>query len=297
MTDQELFDAFDEYQKGRSLSDKTRARRRVALRQFTRFMTPRSVTAAKPRDVDQWLARLTTAGTRRAYYTDLANFFRWAQRRELIDNNPMLQTDPPRPPRHLPKPAREEQIATALAMTDGRTQLMILLGALAGLRVSEIAALSTEDIFLDREPPILLVRDGKGGKDRVVPAHPRLVERLRGVSYGWLFPSRECNTEHLRAQTVGVMVGDALTAAGDGGKRTTAHTLRHYFGSEAARWAKGNVILVGGLMGHGSTDTTMGYIAYQPTEGAEVVARIGGGGRADVPDELAVARRAAGGSA
>jgi integrase len=294
MTDQELFDAFDQYQQGRCLSAATIRRRAVSLRGFAKFMTPRSVTAAAARDVDQWLTRLRSSGTKAAYYRDLVAFYRWATRRELIDRNPMLLTDAPRKPKHLPKPAREEHIATAIAMADGRTQLMILLGALAGLRISEIAAISTEDIFLDREPPILLVRDGKGGKDRVVPLHPRLVERLRGVSYGWLFPSPAPNHEHVNAGTVGRLVGDALTAAGEGGRRQTAHTLRHYFGSEAARWAKGNVILVGGLMGHSTTDTTMGYIAWQPSEGAEeVVARIGSGGRADVPDELARVRRTA----
>jgi integrase len=257
-------------------------------------MAPRSITTVKVADVDHWLARLKTPGTKSAYYRDLVAFFKWAHRRELVVANPMVSTDAPRKPRHLPKPARVEVIATAVAMADGRTQLMILLGALAGLRVSEIAALSTEDIFLDNEPPVLMVRDGKGGKDRVVPLHPTLVSRLRGVSYGWLFPSPSPKFEHVRPETVGMLVGDALTAASEGGNRITAHQLRHYFGSEAAKWARGNVILVGGLMGHATMDTTMGYVAWQPTDGAEVVARIGTGARPDVPDELAAARRTAG---
>jgi integrase len=122
--------------------------------------------------------------------------------------------------------------------------------------------------------------------------YPTLAARLRGVGYGWLFPSSSPKLEHVRPQTVGKLVGDALTAASEGDQRLCAHQLRHCFGSEAAKWARGNVILVGGLMGHASMDTTMGYVAWQPTDGMEVVARIGTGARPDVPDELAAARKA-----
>jgi integrase len=292
VTDLELFDAFAEYQKGRGLSACTRRRRSMSLGNFARFMTPCSITTAKAADVDKWLTRLTAQGTKKSYYSDLVAFYKWAHRRELIASNPMLLTDPPRKPKHLPKPARAEVIGTAVAMSNGATQLMILLGALAGLRVAEIAALSSEDVFLDREPPVILVRQGKGGKDRVVPLHPILVERLRGVSHGWLFPSPTPNREHVGAQRVGRVVCEALTAASDG-QHVTAHQLRHFFGSEAAKWARGNVILVGGLMGHASPQTTMGYIGWTPTDGAEVVARIGAGQRVDVPDELARMRRPA----
>jgi integrase len=292
VTDQELLDAFDEYQRGRGLAKATRGRRRMSLGSVGRFMAPRSITEVKVGDVDKWLARLTSPGTKRAYYSDLGAFFKWAHRRELVPSNPMLMTDPPKKPRHLPKPARADVIATAIAMSSGPTQLMILFGALAGLRVAEIAALSSEDVFLDHEPPVLLVRQGKGGKDRIVPLHPRLLERLRNAQHGWLFPSEHPKHEHLTAATVGLRISEALSIASDG-QHVTAHQLRHYFGSEAAKWAKGNVILVGGLMGHASTDTTMGYIGWTPTDGAEVVARIGTIARADVPDELAIARRAA----
>lgn len=289
LTDQELFDGFDQYQVARGFTDSTRRRRRVGLRQFGRFMDPKSVTAAKPADIDEWLARHTSPGTRLAYYNDVAAFFRWAQRRELIDYNPFLQTDPPKKPKSVPKPARAATIETALLLANGPTQLMILLGALAGLRVSEIAALSTNCVFLDREPPVLVVDQGKGGKDRIVPLHPVLVDRLRTVKPGWLFPSLQTNREHISGNRVGELVGRALTAASEG-QHVTCHQLRHYFGTEAAKWSRGNVILVAGLMGHEDPKTTFGYIEWDQATGAEVVSRIGSGGRVDVPDELAQRR-------
>lgn len=293
-SDAELFQLFDSYQAGRGLADSTRRRRRMCLRNFTTFMAPLSITSAKPADIDKWLTRLTSQGTKGSYFSDLSSFFLWAHRRELVVSNPMTLCDPPRRPKLLPKPARADVIATAVAMSNGTTQLMILLGALAGLRVSEIAALSSEDIFLDREPPALMVRQGKGGKDRIVPLHPVLQERLSGVGHGWLFPSKNPERDHVTALGVGHRVSNALSAASEGQQRVTAHCLRHYFGSEAAKWARGNLILVGGLMGHSDPVTTLGYVEWNPADGAEVVARIGGGGRADVPDELAKVRKAAG---
>lgn len=293
MTDAELLEAFEGYQAGRGLSASTRRRRRMCLRNFTTFMAPLSITTAKPGDVDKWLIRLTSQSTKGSYFSDLKSFFLWAHRRELVAANPMMLCDPPRRPKLLPKPARADVIGTAVAMSDGAVQLMILLGALAGLRVSEIAALSSEDIFLDREPPVLMVRQGKGAKDRIVPLHPTLQDRLRGVGHGWFFPSKNPEHDHITADAVGQLVGKALSKASDG-QHVVAHSLRHYFASEAMKWSRGNIILVGGLLGHGDPATTMGYSAWLPQDGAEVVARIGGRGRADVADELAVARKAAG---
>jgi site-specific recombinase XerD len=293
VTDQELFEAFEEYQRGRGLSPSTMERRRGSLRGFTRYMTPRSITTAKPADVDKWLTRLKSQGTKGAYFSDLKSFFLWAHRRELIPVNPMMMCDAPRRSKLLPKPARAEVIGLAVAMSSGPLQLMILLGALAGLRVGEIAAMSSEDIFLDREPPVLMVRQGKGGKDRVVPLHPILQERLRGIDHGWLFPPHTADRDHISAQYASKQVGKALSAASEGNQRVTSHSLRHYFASEAMKWSKGNIILVGGLLGHGDPSTTMGYSAWLPTDGMEVVARIGTGQRVDVPDELARVRRPA----
>ena len=100
MTDQELFDAFDLYQDSRGLATTTRNRRRMCLGGLGRFMAPHSVTTVAVRDIDQWLARLKAPATKLAYYRDVTAFFRWAHRRELVDVNPMLLTDPPRKRRH-----------------------------------------------------------------------------------------------------------------------------------------------------------------------------------------------------
>jgi integrase len=163
-----------------------------------------------------------------------------------------------------------EDLATALAAADGDVQLMMMLGAFAGLRVSEIASLAYEELHLKRVPPMLIVRKGKGSKDRVVPLHPSLVSRLQGEAGGWVFPSR--GGGHIHPGTVSRRIGGVFTRLGID---STAHCLRHTFGTEAARVARGNLVAVAKLMGHSSIQTTNGYVGWSP-ETAELVAQMYG---------------------
>ena len=285
MTDDELIAVYSRHQESRSFATRTIKRRRTSLVSFSRFLEPGSLATAKPDDIEEWLTSLKAANSRHAYRSDLACFYRWAVRRELLVSDPVLKTDPIRTPRPMPKPAPMEAIAAAFSAADRDVQLMLMLGALAGLRRSEIACLAAEDCHLDAEPPVLHVRNSKGAKDRVVPLHPMLVQMLRG-RIGWLFKSPGSRS-HLSPVSVGVRLSKALS---NGDQHVTAHQLRHYFGTEAARWADGNVLLVAQLMGHSSPSTTMGYIGWSPTEGAEVVSKIAGAEQ--TADELAERRRA-----
>ena len=268
MGDEALIDAYTAYQRNRAFSEHTIKRRVCSLNRFRRHMAPQPITRATAADVEEWIGVLIKPRTKHAYRGDLAAFFKWAHRRELVDRNVMLLVDPVRVPKGMAKPAPPETIAMAMTRSSGDTQVMILLGALAGLRRSEIAGLQRGDIYLDGEPPVIHVRHGKGDKDRVVPIHPTLLQNLRKGTC-WLYRARGVK---YNVDAVGRRLQHALTF--DDENRITGHQLRHYFGTEAARWSGGNVVLVGQLMGHDSTDTTMNYIKWSPTEGADVVNKI-----------------------
>jgi integrase/recombinase XerD len=263
-----LIEAFVAYQQGRAFSRATVKRRALTLNSFLDFIEPAGIAEVGPCDIEEWLRRFR-AQTCYSYRSDIKMFYRWAVRRGLAPVNPVDDTDPPRLPKRLPRPLQASDLAASLAAGSGDVQLMILLGAFAGLRVSEIAALSTDDVFSDRKPPILVVREGKGRKDRVVPLHETLRSRLAGVGPGYVFPSRT-GAGHILAATVTSRISAVFAGLGI---EATPHCLRHTFGTELARVTKGNLLAVAKAMGHEDVKTTQGYVGWSP-ELAELVGEM-----------------------
>ena len=62
-----------------------------------------------------------------------------------------------------------------------------------GLRVSEATSLTTSDIDLAYDPPVVMVKNGKGNKPRAIQVIPEFAKHLRKYMNnkpdGWLFPS------------------------------------------------------------------------------------------------------------
>ncbi len=87
------------------------------------------------------------------------------------------------------KPYAPADVERLLAVTTGQDRVLVLLGAHAGLRVSEALALRHADVRLsDGE---LDVRDGKGGRARTVPVSESLARALREVAHTDSQDSRE----------------------------------------------------------------------------------------------------------
>lgn len=80
-------------------------------------------------------------------------------------------------PARLPVVLSKAEVRAVLGHTKGINGLIIRLLYGAGLRLMEGLRLRVKDI--DFDSAIILVRDGKGGKDRVVPLPESLVQALR----------------------------------------------------------------------------------------------------------------------
>lgn len=132
-------------------------------------------------------------------------------------------------------------------------RLALGLAAFAGLRRAEICALTTDDVQLHLTPPLLVVRGGKGNKDRIVPLHPDLAQgfRDRNLPQGRVF--------HWTPDYLGKIAAAHIRSCG---YNLTIHALRSSFATELARVSEGNIVLVGRALGHASPQTTMGYIGW-----------------------------------
>jgi integrase/recombinase XerD len=146
-------------------------------------------------------------------------------------------------------------------------RLILELGLFCGLRVSEICKLRVDD--LDLAASVLLIRSGKGDKDRYLPIPGRLLDRLRGFLDGRpggglegpLFVSKRTGRP-LTSRAVQKLIKRLGKAAGLAGvdqiRKVTPHKLRHTFATRLLE--KGATIReVQVLMGHSSVATTEIY--------------------------------------
>lgn len=142
-----------------------------------------------------------------------------------------------------------------------RDRLIILFGLLQGMRVSEITKLRVEHLDFDKQQ--LLVWQGKGGRDRILPLNKKIIDPLRqwlaSRKKGWVFPSRKHDTDQpIRTRTVQLMVKAAGLRAGIL-RPCRPHGLRHSFATMLVR--KGaDIVSIKELLGHENLATTQKYV-------------------------------------
>lgn len=146
------------------------------------------------------------------------------------------------------------------AVPRGRGRVLLQTAYACGLRISELIHLQVTDI--DSARMIVVVRQGKGRKDRQVPLSERLLAELRWQwwthrSRPWLFPGQAADRP-LHPSNVQRLFQRALRRAGIA-KRATPHTLRHSFATHLLE-AGVDVVTVQRLLGHGSLSTTAHYL-------------------------------------
>lgn len=142
----------------------------------------------------------------------------------------------------------------------GRDRTLLQTAYACGLRIGELTHLQVTDI--DSARMLVMVRAGKGRKDRQVPLSERLLVTLRchwrtHRSRPWLFPGQTAERP-LDPSSVQRMFRIAMRTAGIA-KRATPHTLRHSFATHLLESGV-DLATVQRLLGHGSLSTTAHYL-------------------------------------
>lgn len=116
--------------------------------------------------------------------SSVKGYFRWLTRENHLLYNPASELELPKPPRRLPRTILSvEDVAAILSGPNVHTaagirdRTIIECFYATGIRRSELATLKEYDIDLKRKA--LMIRSGKGGKDRVLPLGDRLIEWLK----------------------------------------------------------------------------------------------------------------------
>lgn len=130
-----------------------------------------------------------------------------------------------------------------------------------GIRVSEAAGLRVSDLDVSRG--LILVRAGKGQKDRYVMLPDRLLEilreywRARRPRSEFLFPGQSA-ARPITSDSISRACRKAAKLAGLT-KSVSPHTLRHSFATHLLE-AGTDIRMIQGLLGHASLRTTSKYL-------------------------------------
>lgn len=169
----------------------------------------------------------------------------------------------PKVPRSLPKSLTKEDVKKlikAVPPTRKRDRLIILLLYGTGLRASEVCNLKIEDVDFKRG--ILIVKGGKGAKDRVVPIPDFLLREIEdylktredGSEYLFVEVRRE-KKDKISPKTVWYLLKKYGEKAGI---RVTPHMLRHSFATHMLE--KGvDIRVIQEILGHSNLSTTQIY--------------------------------------
>jgi integrase/recombinase XerC len=194
-------------------------------------------------------------------------FFAFLVREGVLDANPAVHVQAPRPSRRLPATLDTDQVARLLAL-DGDDELTVRDRALlellysSGLRLAELVDLNLLDLDLDDRSVRVT---GKGNKTRVLPVGRRAVEALEA----WL----ERRGDMARPGEPAVFVSQRGTRLAPrtvqqrlkawarrqgAGVSVHPHMLRHSFATHLLESSR-NLRAVQELLGHASISTTQVY--------------------------------------
>jgi site-specific recombinase XerD len=161
---------------------------------------------------------------------------------------------------YLPVILSKEEIARMLEVTKNpKHHFLISLMYSAGLRVSETVKIKMRDFDLDRK--LIMVRQGKGAKDRCSLLSDKLIPVLKKQLIlkkpsDYLFTGND-GKSHLTAESAEKIVKKAVALAGIN-KKISCHSLRHSFATHLLE-AGTSIRYIQELLGHSKIETTQIY--------------------------------------
>lgn len=231
-----------------------RLRRHYAQRYLKHLhAADRSIADATVSDVAGFLSNQSwKPATRAAARASVASLHAWAVVEGVRADNPVDGVKHVRIPPSPPKLCSETDYDAALqaARGDYRDTFVLLLAGYAGLRRNEIATLHADNIS---ERGLRVT--GKGGRTRMVPAHPILRPYLDVAARagGWFFPGSNPG-EPVSSRTINRIVNKYLPNG------FSTHSLRHRFATMVHHGSK-DLRAVQELLGHSSLATTQRYVS------------------------------------
>lgn len=276
MFDKQLQSFFDylTYEKKYSVHTITSYKNDIA--QFIAFINPQQesipVSEINYQQIRSWVASLIkdkiSAKSVNRKLSTLKSFFKYLQRQQIIDANPMAKISGPKTPKRLPVFVDEHQMEnlfSAVTFEDGfnglRDRLVLDLFYQTGIRRSELTHLKEVDLDLFNSTIKVL---GKRNKERIIPISLQLKRNLESylqvkeelnLSNPMLLVSEKGHT--LTEQKVYSVVKKYLSLITTIQKKSP-HVLRHTFATHLLNNGA-DINAVKDLLGHANLSATQVY--------------------------------------
>ncbi len=232
--------------------------------------------------------------TQHGHLTALRLWFRWLTRQNWIASNPASEIDLPKLPQRLPRTILSpEEVEAVLAATlagvangtgnsaDSGIRDRALLETLyaTGVRRRELANLTLYDI--DTERGTLMVRQGKGGRDRLLPIGARacawVAKYLADVRPGLVIDASDttlflnADGQPFHGDRLTPLVKRYLAAAGID-RPGACHLFRHTMATQMLENGA-DIRFIQAMLGHASIETTTIYTRVSLAKLREVYER------------------------
>lgn len=252
---------FKQWLRSKRYSENTIVTYSEALKSFLLFYREKDIAAITNEDVivynnDYILKKNLSASYQNQIVNSLKLFFK-------IIHDSKIEIDKihrPKRAKVLPNVLSKEEIKLILnAHSNIKHKMMLSLIYSCGLRRSELLNLKPADI--DSKRGIVIIRQGKGKKDRIAPLSPKILEMLREYYVIckpkiWLFEGQNMGEQYSEYSLQSVLK-QALQKVGST-KPVTLHWLRHSYATHLLESGT-DLRYIQELLGHSSSKTTEIY--------------------------------------
>ena len=215
--------------------------------------------------IDYLMRKRLEPKTINCHLNSIRQFYYYLREEEhLAITNPVRKNHTLRMARPLPRYLTDDQVETFFKIVKGhRDRAVFMLMIRCGLRVEEVANVSLD--AMDFKYKKILIKDGKGSKDRIVYMSNDVIQALTDY-----LKARPSSTRSKRVFLVekGPSTGQPISIrgiqkrmeyyAGKGKLRISCHHLRHTMATQLLN-ADADLCTIQDLLGHSNVKTTQRY--------------------------------------
>lgn len=228
---------------------------------FVKYIGVNKINQINSRDIRSYMSELGAGKVSETYLNTAINSIKFYYQ-QVVNNKELVIEEIKRPKKAKPLPVilSTSEIDRILRSTENLKHATLLYTLYSsGMRLNEILSLRVEDLWWDRDQ--VMIKNGKGKKDRIVP-FSGVLKRLMTAYFDeykpiyWVFEGQDRKYQYSEKSVQNVVKRAAESAKIY--KKVTPHTIRHCYATHLLDGGT-DVRYIQELLGHANITTTLIY--------------------------------------